>query len=210
MLSVKILIADNDRMFSQHLSNYLDAYGYTKLYHAYTKQETLDLAVKLEPELILLDLNITGSCGSGLLVIYQLGRKVSAKIIVLTTCQQSVIVRDAFALGVANYLSKQEYVHVPQIIATLDKPNNPLTVLTHDYMRLRQEAILSRLTRAERQVFRLVIDSLSTSQIAKKLVKEESTIKSQIRSILRKFDVESRADAVHLLASQTITRKYKK
>jgi len=61
---------------------------------------------------------------------------------------------------------------------------------------LKEKVFMSQLTQAEREVFALAIDGYSISEIKDILHKEESTIKKQKRSILKKLNTPSMTEAV--------------
>lgn len=60
----------------------------------------------------------------------------------------------------------------------------------------RQDDRLARLTPREREVLVLLASGASNSAIAATLVVSEATIKSHVRSVLRKFEVRNRTEAV--------------
>ena len=62
---------------------------------------------------------------------------------------------------------------------------------------------LALLSVAERQVAKLVADGLRNSEIAQSLGKSLGTVKSQLRSIFSKLNVETRTQLVTLLRSVT-------
>ena len=61
---------------------------------------------------------------------------------------------------------------------------------------LKEKIFMNQLTQAEQEVFALAIDGHSISEIQYMLHKEESTIKNQRKSILKKLNTESMTDAV--------------
>lgn len=71
---------------------------------------------------------------------------------------------------------------------------------------------MNQFTKVEQEVFAFAIDSHSISEIQSLLHKEESTIKNQRKSILKKLNMESMIDAVqqfqnpHQEPSQKIIR----
>ncbi|WP_412176621.1 helix-turn-helix transcriptional regulator, partial [Klebsiella pneumoniae] len=56
---------------------------------------------------------------------------------------------------------------------------------------LKEKVFMNQLTQAEQEVFALAIDGHSISEIQNLLHKEESTIKNQRKSILKKLNTES-------------------
>jgi DNA-binding NarL/FixJ family response regulator len=58
--------------------------------------------------------------------------------------------------------------------------------------------VRSRLTAREWEVLDLLCDGRNTSQIADELVLAQETVRSHVKSILRKLDVSSRREAIEL------------
>jgi DNA-binding NarL/FixJ family response regulator len=56
--------------------------------------------------------------------------------------------------------------------------------------------ILAPLTRRERQVFQLLLSGAPNSDIARELVITDATVKSHVQSILHKFGVVNRSQAI--------------
>lgn len=61
---------------------------------------------------------------------------------------------------------------------------------------LKEKIFMNQFTKAEQEVFALTIDGHSISEIQDILHKEESTIKNQRRSILKKLNTSSMTEAV--------------
>ncbi|WP_280166769.1 helix-turn-helix transcriptional regulator [Priestia aryabhattai] len=61
---------------------------------------------------------------------------------------------------------------------------------------LKEKVFMNQFTKAEQEVFALAIDGHSISEIQRMLHKEESTIKNQRKSILKKLNTESMTDAI--------------
>ena len=61
---------------------------------------------------------------------------------------------------------------------------------------LKEKVFMNQFTKAEQEVFALAIDGHSISEIQNLLHKEESTIKNQRKSILKKLNTESMTEAV--------------
>ena len=67
-----------------------------------------------------------------------------------------------------------------------------------EFTLMKEKLFLSQFTRAERQVFELAIDGLSSSEMAKWLYKERSTISQQRKDICKKLRVKNMKEAVEL------------
>lgn len=207
---IKILIVSSNLYWMEFLAEYLKIHleimyiGLSK-----SKSEAMEFIASQAPDVVLLDINLTGNSNETMIMAYDILIKTDTKIIILAVSVDSELVKDAFALGVKNFVLKHNYADLPRKIKETFIINSPLNILRKDYQRLRKEAVLSRLTEAEKQVMNLVKQGYSTTEIGKELTKEESTVKSQIRSILRKFKVDNRFEALAVIKSREITQKYK-
>ena len=63
------------------------------------------------------------------------------------------------------------------------------------------DAIAAELTAREVEILLLLDDRLETDEIAKRLFISEHTVRSHVKSILRKLGVSSRREAVQKLAT---------
>ena len=70
---------------------------------------------------------------------------------------------------------------------------------------LKEKLFLKRLTSSEQDVFALALDGHSITEMQNILFKEESTIKTQRRSILQKLNVSSMKEAIDFYKKTTQT-----
>jgi DNA-binding CsgD family transcriptional regulator len=67
-----------------------------------------------------------------------------------------------------------------------------------EFILMKEQLFLSQFTRAEREVFELAIDGVCSSEMAKQLFKERSTISQQRKDICKKLHVKNIKEAVAL------------
>lgn len=210
MQPLKLLIADQDDHWRKILVKYLRSYiSVSSIEFGESRDIILKLAKEKLPDIVILDSSQTWDNNHGLLVAYEILTKIKTKLIILSSSPEPELIRDAFAIGVTDYLVKEDYHQLPRVILNSLNKRTALHVLRKDYQRLRREAVLRKLTDSEIQVLTLIKESMSTTKIAKTLCKENSTVKSQIRSIFIKLNVDSRKEALMLINSNEISSKYK-
>lgn len=73
-----------------------------------------------------------------------------------------------------------------------------LKSIEDEFVLMKEQLFLSQFTRAEREVFELAIDDVSSSDMAKWLYKERSTISQQRKDICKKLGVKNIKEAVAL------------
>lgn len=162
--------------------------------------EGINLALQVQPDLIILDLNMKGLSGLDTLEILR-SEGVDERIVVLTVSDAK---SDIFALvdaGADGYLLKDTE---PDILLQQINALARGEVVFSDSVK---QALLDRssssnpldcLTEREIGVLRLVATGLSNKQIANQLFISEETVKVNIRNLLRKLNVHSRVAATVL------------
>lgn len=162
------------------------------------------IALKTDPDLIILDLNMKGM--SGLATLQALRQEgVTARIVVLTVSDEP---SDIFALidaGVDGYLLKDS--DTSELLEQIRQAASGESVLSetvrqHLLNRRPQRDPLQSLTDRERDVLQWIATGMSNKQIAAQLFISEETVKVHIRNLLRKLDVHSRVAATVLYLEQ--------
>lgn len=102
---IKILIIDDDRILQQTLGMVLNQPDVYRVAHAYDGDEGVHIAHTLQPDLILLDMNMPKM--NGLEVLQQLSTfEEPSPVIFMTAVGSERIAMQAFRLGVRDYLVK--------------------------------------------------------------------------------------------------------
>jgi DNA-binding NarL/FixJ family response regulator len=172
--------------------------------------EAIELARQLRPELVLLDLSMPGM--NGLEALPRL-REASpeTEVVVLTASGTEENLLAAVRGGAAGYLLKSE---PPERIAEfLRGVGNGEAALSGEVARrlLEQvreggagsgvpDSIADSLSARELEVLLLLDEHLGTDQIAGRLYISEHTVRSHVKSLLRKLGVSSRREALDALA----------
>lgn len=160
----------------------------------------ISLALQLDPDLIVLDLNMKGLSGLDTLKALR-SEGVDARIVILTVSDAK---NDIFALidaGADGYLLKDTEPDV--LLAQLKRIAGGEVVLSDSIKDLLLERHASKdpiysLTDREMDVLQQIATGLSNKQIAGKLFISEETVKVHIRNLLRKLNVHSRVAATVL------------
>jgi NarL family two-component system response regulator LiaR len=164
-------------------------------------EQALELASRLHPDVVLLDLVLPGMSGlETLRALRDLAP--DAKVVVLTSLEAGDAVRDALRAGATGYhikgVSMGELVH-----AIYAAQRDKATLDPNAARRLAQAATRSplpfeELTERERDVLRLLVGGLPNEKIADELVITEATVKYHVRSIRRKMQASNRTHIVSL------------
>ena len=167
-----------------------------------TKEEAIKLSGALNQiDIFLVDINLTEDNLDGIYTALELKRSESSKIIMLTSMSDEEVIQQAFTAGATDYILKKDVTRIPEIIRSSYHETPPIQALIKDYARLKSEEQLKELTTAERGVYDLVEQGYSRSEIQRKLIKSDNTIKNQIKNILKKLSVSSMKEAIQKVKS---------
>ena len=159
-------------------------------------QGALSLCAELEPDIVILDVNLRGEM-SGIEVCRELKTYPhSPKVLIHTAYNTSEDLATATLAGADGYLHKgAEYTGLADAVRrTVAGERVWVTGVepgeTEAY--LAKIPKLASLTRKEREVYALILGRLSNRDIATSLYLSLPTIKTHVRSILRKMEVRNR------------------
>ncbi|HXI70273.1 MAG TPA: response regulator transcription factor [Verrucomicrobiae bacterium] len=157
-------------------------------------KEAVDLATKLLPDILLLDLRMPRM--DGLEVIAQLqSLHVSSKVIVLTTFDSEQDVHLALKAGARGYLLKD--APRPVLLDTIRQVHGGKTCIPP---RIGQKLVenMSRpvLSARELDILKLVAEGKSNKDIGDQLGIAEGTVKTHVKSLLKKLQAPGRTAAV--------------
>ena len=164
--------------------------------------EAVEKARTLNPEVILMDLNLPVK--SGLEAITEILQENSeARILVLTSFSEESNISAAFDAGALGYLSKnssaQELLHAVRGVemGSLSVSPDVSQTLLRDMRepKLLPQPTMPDLTKREFDVLRALGHGYSNQEIAEKLNIEVTTVRSHISRVLKKLGLDSRTKA---------------
>ena len=210
-MAASILIVDDHPLTREALSSLLRAHGFDVLGEASNGLEAIESAGRLRPDLVLLDLSMPGM--DGLQALPRLREAApECEVVVLTASGTEANLLGAIRGGAAGYLLKNE---PPERIASfLEGVANGEAALSGSIARRLMDQvragngrgsgipdeIAAALSAREVEVLLLLDENLGTEEIAKRLFISENTVRSHVKSILRKLGVSSRREALKRLA----------
>jgi Response regulator containing a CheY-like receiver domain and an HTH DNA-binding domain len=80
-------------------------------------------------------------------------------------------------------------------------------LLINEFSRLKKEEQLQDLSTPEKEIFNLIEQGYTQAAIGQKLFKTQNTIKTQIKSILKKLKVKNTKEAVEKVRLKGIAKK---
>ena len=172
--------------------------------------EGIKQAVALEPDLILLDLNMHGMSGIDTLKALRMA-DIFAKVLVFTVSDNHDDVVAAIKAGADGYLLKD--TEPEDLLTAIKKSANgemPISeklssALAQALSRRPQDSqpTLDTLTEREKQILQAIASGDSNKMIARKLDITEGTVKVHVKKVLKKLNFRSRVEAAVWAVSQT-------
>ena len=210
-MSVRVLVADDQSMVRAGFRMLLSgAEDIEVVAEASNGLEAIDKAARFHPTVILMDIRMPELDG------LEATRRIlasdnGARILILTTFDLDEYVYEALAAGASGFVLKDDPPE--QLLAAIRtvaageallSPTVTKLVIKH-FMRIPRPTRpkgFGELTAREQEVFRLIANGLSNTEIANELYISDATVKSHITHILQKLDLRDRVQAV-VLAYQT-------
>ena len=211
---IRILVAEDFDLLREDLCEFLDSQEDMEAAgSAGGKEEIVKLARKMEFDLILMDIEME-YLTSGIEAAEQIrNEKPEAQIIFLPAHDTNQMIYTAMGAGAVDYIVKgcpdeELLFHIrsafsgkPVMEAKIQK------MLMSEYSRLRrsEQSLLffitnvGQLTPVERELVRLLLQNYKVGQIAELRVVELVTVKTQIKSLLRKFNCTRTKEIVNLI-----------
>lgn len=203
-MPLRVLLVDDHAMLRQGLSLALALQAdIAVIGEAGTGGEGVRLAGKLQPDVLLLDLNMPDMDG---IEVLQRVRRVSptTRVLILSGIHADARVYATVVAGVDGYIVKDattsELVGAIRSVAAGDAYFHPM--ITRALTRYLQQpaftpaAVQSQLTPRELSVLQLMATSATNKDIAQRLHVGEETVRTHVKSILRKLNQPTRTQAV--------------
>jgi DNA-binding NarL/FixJ family response regulator len=205
MEKISVLIADDHRLFRMGLCQAIEeADGFQVVGEARNGQEAVEMANRLQPNIILMDINmpIMDGVQATLAILEKSGHP---RIIILTIYQKDHYIFEAIKAGARGYLLKdideQELIEKVRAVHRGDVIINPSLAsrLIDEFRRLSQTdgrpEISEPLTPGEMKVLRLVAQGMENREIAKTLSLSQRTVTNRLSEVYQKLHVNNRTQA---------------
>jgi DNA-binding NarL/FixJ family response regulator len=205
----RVLIVDDHPLTRDALAALLAQQGFDVIGDAHDGMHAIAQAETLQPDLVLLDLTMPGM--DGLTALPRIREQApTCEVVVLTASDDEASLLAAIRAGASGYLLKTE---PPEQIATflrgVARGEAALSggVARRLLDRVREggrltgvpDEITNTLSAREVEVLLLLDEHLGTDEIAQRLFISEHTVRSHVKSLLKKLGVSSRRDALERL-----------
>lgn len=202
MTSLRVLVADDHSLFRDGLCSLLEAAGFDILGQMEDGAAAVDAALRLRPDLILLDTDMPELSGLEAL------RRIhihwpEARVVILTGHEDDGEMFEAVEAGASGYLSKSLKAHdFIDLLRGLERGEAAMTRQTTARLMAGFSRLTHRhphgangLTEREIDLLRLLAEGLPNKDIANRLSLSENTVKYHIKNILQKLAVHNRTEA---------------
>ncbi|ACA31727.1 response regulator [Histophilus somni] len=197
----KVLLIDDHPLMRRGIKQLLELdESFEVIGDAGSGSEGVNLALQLEPDLIILDLNMKGLSGLDTLKALRT-EGIDARILILTVSDAKNDIFTLIDAGADGYLLKD--TEPDTLLSQIKRVTQGEVILSESIKNLllerqhKDDPIYS-LTDREMNVLALIATGLANKQIAGQLFISEETVKVHIRNLLRKLNVHSRVAATVL------------
>lgn len=205
MSTLRILIADDHPVFRYGICALLDAAPDVEIVgEATTGEEAVTLAESLQPDVILMDLQMPGL--NGIEATHRIVQtSPHIRILVLTMFQDDSSVFTAMRAGARGYVlkdaAKDEILRAIQAVGhgeAIFSPSIAARLITFfaSLPAAAAKGVFPELTEREREILHLIAKGATNSEIAKHLTLSTKTVSNYVSNIFNKLQVADRAQAI--------------
>ena len=202
---MRVLLADDHPLFRDGVRSLLEARGVEVVGEAGDGQEALEAALRLKPDVILMDITMPRMDGLEATRLIKV-RLPDVKIVVLTVSDEDRVLFEAIKSGAQGYLLKDlQADEFFDLLSGIERGEAPISrglagrileeFAAHRAGRAEIEAP-DELTDREREVLNCVSGGASNREIAATLYVSENTVKFHMKNILEKLHLRNRAEVV--------------
>lgn len=220
---ITVLIAEDFPVLREDLKEQLERSGDIRVVGcAASGREIEELAMSLDADVILMDIEME-TVNAGIIAAEHIrDRKPEQKIIYLTAHETERIIITAMGTGAVDYIVKGGDMETVISHIRAAYGGHPIMeariqeTVMNEYKRLQrsEQSLLffinnvSQLTAAERELVRLLLEDKKVKEIAQIRCVEVITVKTQIKSLLRKFGCSRSKEIVNLIRALNLSHLF--
>lgn len=190
-----LMIIDDDPIVVESLSLITENAGYDVLVTGHSAEEAIANYSIFKPDITLLDIRMSEHSGINAASTI-LSQYPQAKILLVTTFEDSEYIQTALQLGCKGYILKQ---NIKSILPAIEAVVNNQTVLDNTIVNNVAQSVINTnnnmindLTPRELDIYQAVAEGLNNKEIAEKLYLSEGTIRNYISQLLLKLNLRDR------------------
>jgi DNA-binding NarL/FixJ family response regulator len=201
--ATRILIVDDHPVIQAGLTSMLTTHAEVEVVgSASSGEEALAMVKQLMPDVLLLDLRMSGM--GGIDVLHALKKlKATVRAIVLTSFETDENIYRAIEAGAMGYLLKDTSQR--QMLEAIAAVHAGRRYITREVAtRLAERMMRSSLTPRESDILEMLAKGLTNKQIGRALTISDNTVRNHVNSIMEKLEVSDRTEAVTVGLQQGI------
>ncbi|MGE0025315.1 MAG: response regulator [Hyphomicrobium sp.] len=204
---MRILVVDDHAVVREGVRRLLATINGAEVHEAATAEDAMALARSLDPDVVVLDINLGGT--SGLEVLRRLkAENVAARIVMFTMHAEPSYAMRALVAGAAGYVSKsagaEELVTAVRSIASGDRYLDSTIASDLVFSSTEGRDPLHKLTNREVDILRLLGDGKSFSEIAGTFGIAYKTVANAASRLKEKLGVARTADLIRLSVERRV------
>jgi DNA-binding NarL/FixJ family response regulator len=200
---IKVAITDDHPLIVSGIRDILNEADDVLLVNEYATAKDSDAGLEMhQPDVLLLDINLPDGDGVDLCKKYHRAYP-DLKIIALTTYNQTMLVKNMMKNGASGYLlkntSREELLQaIRSVVAGEQYLQTEIkeALLSASLGNPRRESYVPKLTRREKEVLGLIVEEMTTAEIAEHLFISPKTVESHRLNLIQKLGVRNSAGLV--------------
>ena len=214
---IKLLLADDHAILRQGLRRILEAEGdMSVIGEAATGTEAVKRAKQLKPDVVIMDISMSEQ--SGIESMRQIVHSMSARVLILSVHLEHQVIAEAVSAGASGYLAKDSVDQ--ELIAAVRTVVRGGTVFSANVSKRLAESSqiaaaggaaprsLHALTSREHQVFLLLAEGKTVSEIANSLFVSPKTVHTHRQHIMEKLGLRTTTDLIRFALRQGLINTY--
>ena len=196
---IKVAIIEDDQEIRENLGMIIDQtkkFSCTQRFHSV--EQASEFLLQTPPDVLLLDITLPGGMNGIDGIKYLRKKSARFEIIMLTVHHQDKMVFDALCNGACGYLTKN--TPVDKILTALEEAHKGGAPMSTNIARMVIESFRRdsspSLSSRERDVLSELCKGKSYKMVADALFISQDTVRTHIRNIYRKLEVNSKSEAV--------------
>ena len=196
---IKVALIEDDLEIRENLAFLIDTTEGFSCTHQYHKvEESVNGLKDTPPDVLLLDISLSGGMNGIKGIGFLRSEGVSCEIIMLTVHQEDQMVFDALCAGACGYLTKN--TPPDRILSAIKEANNGGAPMSTRIARMVVSSFkrhpLPELSSREKEVLTELCNGKSYKMVGESLFISQDTVRTHIRNIYRKLEVNSKSEAV--------------
>jgi NarL family two-component system response regulator LiaR len=217
---LRVIVVDDDALARRAIRDRLQDDGLVVVAEAAGGREGIELTAHYQPDVVVMDLVMPGI--DGLEATREITQRLpDVRVVVLTSAQSEELAMTTLRAGASGFVSKS--VGLDGLVDAVRLAHEGEAVVTprltmrliDELRRIREDGagirpVRSPLTSREWEILDLICQERSTDDIAYELVLSVETVRSHVKSILRKLGVRSQREAIRIVAGMRSELVYRR